>query len=138
MLSAPTSIHGKTEGSDRGAMAWVEDETWVLEQGVDGLLTFELFADEAETTPWQFTGYDVNATIADLSGRTVYPVTVDANPATGTVRLIALEATVAQLRPGRPYRYDCLMVAPGATLADDQFLAAGTVTVAKRSSQRDP
>ena len=88
-------------------MAWVEDETWELEQGVDGLLTFELFADDAATTVWPFTGYDVNATISDLSGRTVYPVTVDANPAAGTVRLIALEATVAQLRPGRPYRYDC-------------------------------
>lgn len=119
-------------------MAWVEDETWELEQGVDGLLTFELFADDAETTPWVFAGYDVNAAISDVSGRTVYPVTVDADPAAGTVRLIALEATVAQLRPGRPYRYDCLMVAPGATLADDQFLVAGTVTVAKRSSRRDP
>ena len=119
-------------------MAWVEDETWELEQGVDGLLTFELFADDAATTVWPFTGYDVNATISDLSGRTIYPVTVDADPAAGTVRLIALEATDAQLRPGRPYRYDCLMVAPGATLADDPFLAAGPVTVAKRSSRRDP
>ena len=119
-------------------MAWVEGRTWNMEQGIDGLLEFRMFSDAAKTTPWLFTGYDVNATISDISGRHTYPVTVDANADTGIVRLIALEATVELFRPGRPYRYDCIMVAPGFSLADDHFLAAGPVVVAKRSSRRDP
>lgn len=119
-------------------MAWVEGETWELEQGIDGLLSFELYSNDAATTPWLFTGYDVNATISDVRGRTIWPLTVAADPSTGKVDLIAPEATVAQLRVGRPYRYDCIMVAPGGTAADDHFLAAGPVTVALRSSRRDP
>ena len=119
-------------------MAWVEGRTWELEQGRDNPLSFRLWADTAKTTPWIFTGYDVNATISDASGRNVYPVTVEADAALGTVRLIALEATVAQLRPGKAYRYDCLMVAPGSTVADDHCLATGPVTVALRTTRRDP
>jgi hypothetical protein len=119
-------------------MAWVEGKTWELEQGRDNPLSFRLWADTAKTTPWVFTGYDVNATISDITGRHVYPVTVEADAALGTVRLIALEATVALLRPGRAYRYDCLMVAPGGLLADDPFLAAGPASVFIRSTRRDP
>jgi hypothetical protein len=119
-------------------VAWVEGRTWELEQGRDNPFWFTLWADTAKTRPWVFTGYDVNATISDASGRNVYPVTVEADAALGTVRLIALEATVAQLRPGKAYRYDCLMVAPGASLGDDPFLAAGPAIVAIRSTRRDP
>lgn len=119
-------------------MAWLEDKPWRLEQGIDNLLSFQLWADTGKTQPWVFTGYDVNATISDESGRNVYPLTVQADANAGTVRLIALEATVAQLKPGRQYRYDCLMVAPGSTLADDSFLVAGPSTIAKRSTRRDP
>ena len=119
-------------------MAWVKDRAWELEQGIDNPLSFRLWEDAAKTIPWQFTGYDVNATISDTSGRTVYPVTVESDPANGIVRLIALEATVAKLRPGKVYRYDCLMIAPGAAIADDSFLATGPAGVAIRSSRRDP
>lgn len=119
-------------------MAWTENRAWVLEQGRDNPRSFKLWADSAKTQPWVFTGYDINASISDESGRNVYPLTVEADAAAGTVRLIALEATLAQLKPSKIYRYDCLMVAPGALLADDPFLVAGPVTIAKRSSRRDP
>jgi hypothetical protein len=118
-------------------MAWLEGETWAMEQGIDALLTLELYKDAAATDPWLFPSWDVNATVSDEKGRTVYPVTVDANPSTGVVRLILPEAIVNTLRVGRPYRYDCIMVAPGNLAADDHHLAAGPVTVALRTSRRD-
>jgi hypothetical protein len=119
-------------------VAWVEDETWPMEQGIDALLELQLFTDQAGTVPWPFTGWDVNATVSDARGREVFPVTVDVNAAGGVVKLILPEATVNTLRVGRPYRYDCLMVAPGSVVADDHHLAAGPVTVALRTSRRDP
>lgn len=119
-------------------MAWVEGETWAAEQGVDALKVFELFSDTAQTQPWDFTGWDVNATVSDAKGRNVYPVTVDAEPADGLVRLILPEAVVNTLKVGGEYRYDCLMVPPGAEPADDHYLATGPFTVALRTSRRDP
>jgi hypothetical protein len=118
-------------------VAWVEGETWELEQGLDGRLEFRLFEDDAGENPWAFTGWDVNATLSDQKGRTVYPVEVDADAASGIVRLILPESTVNSLRVGRPYRYDCLMVAPGDGVADDHSLASGPATVALRTSRRD-
>lgn len=119
-------------------MAWVENETWAMEQGIDALLELQLFEDSAGTEPWSFAGWDVNATVSDIKGRTIYPVTVNATAATGVVRLIFPEALVNELRVGKPYRYDCLMVAPGNVVADDHHLAAGPVTVALRTTRRDP
>lgn len=119
-------------------MAWVEGETWAMEQGVDALKVFELYANTAQTTPWQFIGWDVNATVSDEKGRTIYPVTVDANASTGVVRLIFPEALVNSLKVGDGYRYDVLMVPPTAGLADDYYLATGPITVALRTSRRDP
>lgn len=119
-------------------MAWVEGETWKAEQGIDALKVFELFSDSAQTVAWQFVGWDVNATVSDEKGRTVYPVTVDAAPTLGRVRLILPEAIVNELKVGGAYRYDCLMVPPGATAADDHYLATGPFTVSLRSSRRDP
>jgi hypothetical protein len=119
-------------------VAWVEGETWAMEQGIDALLELQLYSNTAATVAWPFTGWDVNATVSDERGRTVFPVTVNANAATGVVRLILPEALVNGLRVGRPYRYDCLMVAPGNVAADDHHLAAGPVTVALRTTRRDP
>lgn len=119
-------------------MAWVEGETWAMEQGIDALKVFELFSDTAQTVAWQFVGWDVNATVTDEKGRNVYAVTVDASPTLGRVRLILPEATVNTLKVGGSYRYDVLMVPPGVTVADDHFLATGPVTVALRSTRRDP
>lgn len=119
-------------------MAWVEGETWQMEQGVDALKVFELFSNTAQTTPFVFTGWDVNATVSDERGRTVYPVTVETQPANGVVRLIFPEVLVNTLKTSGEYRYDCLMVPPGALAADDHFLATGPVTVALRTSRRDP
>ena len=118
-------------------MAWVEDETWEMEQGLDALKIFELFSDTAQTEAWPFLNWDVNATVSDEKGRTIYPVTVQATPSQGRVRLILPEAIVNTLKVGGAYRYDCIMVPPGATQADDNFLATGAVTVALRSSRRD-
>jgi hypothetical protein len=119
-------------------VAWVENETWGMEQGIDALKVFELFSDTAQTTPWSFVGWDVNATVSDIKARTIYPVTVTTTPAQGLVQLILPEAIVNTLKVGGAYRYDCLMVPPGATQADDNFLATGLATVALRSSRRDP
>jgi hypothetical protein len=118
-------------------MAWVDGHTWAMEQGIDALLTLELYEDTAATEPWVFTGWDVNATVSDEKGRTVWPVTVDADADGGVVRLVFPEASVNALKVGRTYRYDCLMVAPGAATADDHVLAAGPVTVALRTTRRD-
>ena len=118
-------------------MAWVENETWTMEQGIDALKVFELFSDSEQATPFVFTGWDVNATVSDANGNKVYPVTVETEPANGVVRLILPEATVNGLDVGGQYRYDCLMVPPGATAADDHYLATGTVTIAFRSTRRD-
>ncbi|NDE17903.1 hypothetical protein EBZ80_23560 [bacterium] len=118
-------------------MAWVENETWEMEQGKDALKIFELYSNTAQTTPWSFVGWDVNATISDDKGRSVIPVTVETIPASGIVRLILLEAAVNSLKVGGTYRYDCLMVPPGSATADDHFLATGPVTVALRTTRRD-
>ena len=119
-------------------MAWVEGDEWEMEQGIDALKTFALFSDAAQTIAWQFVGWDVNATISDSRGRVIFPVTVDAAPTLGTVRLILPEATVNTLKVGGSYRYDCLMVPPGVTAADDHFLSTGPVTVKLRTTRRDP
>lgn len=118
-------------------MAWVDGEVWEMEQGRDALIEFRMYEDAAKAEPWVFTGWDVNATVSDPKGRTIYPVTVDADPAGGVVRLILPEATVNSLRVGKPYRYDCLMVAPGNAVADDHHLAAGPAMVALRTTRRD-
>jgi len=118
-------------------MAWIEDEPWEMEQGIDALKVFELFSNTAQTVPWQFVGWDVNATISDDRGKTIYAVTVDAAPTLGRIRLILPEATVNSLKVGGAYRYDCLMVPPGVTAADDHFVATGPVTVALRTTRRD-
>lgn len=117
-------------------MAWIENETWAMEQGIDALKIFELFSDTAQTVPYVFTGSDVNATVSDANGRNVYPVTVETVPASGIIRLILPEAIVNSLKVGGTYRYDCLMVPPGPV--NDYFVATGPVTVALRSSRRDP
>ena len=116
-------------------MAWIEDEPWEMEQGKDALKMFELV--DASGNPWTFVGWDVNATVSDARGRTVYPVTVTTDASGGDVQLMLPEATVNELRVGGEYRYDCLMVPPGVTPGDDHFLATGPVTVALRSTRRD-
>lgn len=117
-------------------MAWVEGETWAMEQGIDALKVFELV--NTSGTAWSFVNWDVNATVSDAKGRTIYQVAVETEPSNGVVRLILSEDVVNTLKVGGDYRYDCLMVPPGATAADDHFLATGPVTVALRSTRRDP
>lgn len=119
-------------------MAWVENEPWRMEQGIDALFELHLFEDQAGTQPWPFVGWSVIATVSDARGRLLYPVTVDANETSGIVRLILPEAFVNTLRATRRYRYDCLMVAPGNAAADDHHLAAGPATVALRTTRRNP
>lgn len=118
-------------------MAWVEDEPWEMEQGKDASLEFRLWEDDAATTPWLFSGWQLKATVSDQRGRVVYPATIESSPANGIVRLILPKEIVNILKPSRPYRYDVLMVAPGVGTADDHFLAAGPVTVALRTSREE-
>jgi len=118
-------------------VAWVENEPWDLEQGIDGVKIFHLFSNTAQTEAWPFVGFDVNATISDDKGRNIIPVTVDANPAQGTIRLIFPEAQVNQLKVGGAYRYDVLLVPQDTLPANDHFLATGPVTVALRTTRRD-
>lgn len=119
-------------------MAWVEDEPWEMEQGLDASKIFELFEDDEQTQPWQFVGWDINASIIDQKGRKVFDVTVNAYPLNGRVILILPEASVNSLKTDYPYSYDCLMIPPGSNQADDHFLAAGPVQVSIRGTRRDP
>lgn len=119
-------------------MAWIEGETWEMEQGIDALKIFQLYEDQAQTTPWPFEGWDVNATISDINGHALYPVTVETVPLSGLIRLIFPESLVNSLKINGSYRYDCLMVSPGSVLADDHFLATGLVMVTMRTTRRDP
>jgi hypothetical protein len=116
-------------------MAWIEDEPWPIEQGIDAVKIFELVDDEGD--PWPFDNWDVNATISDPEWGTIYAVTVSVDYQNSIINLILPESIVNTLQPGRSYTYDCLLVAPGDTVADDYFLATGPVTVALRTSRRD-
>ena len=119
-------------------MAWVENEPWELEQGIDGVKIFHLFTDAAQTVPWSFVGFDVNATISDDKGRNVIPITVNADTEQGTIRLIFPETQVNLLKVGGAYRYDVLLIPLDLLPANDHFLATGPVTVALRTTRRDP
>lgn len=118
-------------------MAWIKNLLWEMEQGKDAELIFQLCSDEEGSEPWTFVGWDVNSTIRDSTGETVFDVTVESKPAEGEIRLILPEAMVNTLRPSKPYVHECLMVAPGSMPADDYFVAVGPVTVALRSTRRD-
>lgn len=119
-------------------MAWIDDEPWGLEQGVDGVKIFELYEDTEQTIPWQFVGWDINATLSDEKGGSIVPLTVDAEPSLGIVKLIIPEAQVNAMKPGKVFRYDALLVSPGGLATDDHFLVAGTVSVSLRTTRRDP
>lgn len=118
-------------------MAWVEGEIWEMEQGIDAVLSFELYSDDAGTEEWPFTGWDVNATVSDLKAKTVFPCTVTTAPSDGKITLIFPKILVDQLKPSREHRYDCIMIAPGNVQADDHFLATGPISLGVRSSRRD-
>jgi hypothetical protein len=119
-------------------VAWVEDQTWPLEQGLDGKATFELFSNAQQTEEWPFIGWDVNAVLSDEKQRQKYTLTTVTDAVNGVVDVIAPEALVNSLRAGRKYWLNVLMVAPGSTLADDHHLAFMPVTVAARPARRDP
>lgn len=118
-------------------MAWVT-KTWEMEQGKDALLPLRFWANSAKTVPWPFIGWDINATVSDTKGRTIYPVTIRSEPENGLLDLIFPESLVNALKAGRTYRYDCGGWPPGSTAGDDHFLATGSVVVALRTSRRDP
>jgi hypothetical protein len=119
-------------------VAWVKNETWPLEQGIDGKARFELFEDAEETEAWPFPGWDVKAVLSDEKQRQKYTLTTVVDAINGVVDVIAPEALVNSLRIGKKYWLNVLMVAPGTTLADDHHLAFMPVTVEARSARRDP
>ena len=119
-------------------MAWVEGQTVTLEQGLDGVVTFELFANTALTQPWPFPSWDVNAVLSDEKGRTSYAATTIADALNGIVKVIIPEAIVNSLKVTKPWFLNVLMVAPGNAQADDHHLAYLPVTVVPRSARRDP
>lgn len=119
-------------------MAWVENQTWEMEQGIDAQLILRLYSDEAGTVPWQFPNYDVNGVIRNRVGTIVSPLIVSTTPSQGEIKLILSESVVNTLNPSELYTYECLLVAPGSTTADDYFVAVGPATVALRTTRRDP
>lgn len=118
-------------------MAWVESEAITLEQGLDGLVKFELFNDGAMTEPWPFPSWDVNAVLSDEKGRTSYALTTVVDAINGIVNVIVPEAVVNSLKVTKGWFLDVLMVAPGNVQADDHHLAYLPVTVAARPARRD-
>ena len=119
-------------------MAWVEGEAVKLEQGLDGLVTFELFANTALTQPWPFPSWDVNAVLSDEKQRTSYTLTTIVDALNGIIKVIIPEAIVNSLKTTKTWFLNVLMVAPGNTQADDHHLAHLPVTVAARPARRDP
>lgn len=119
-------------------MAWVENQTVTLEQGLDGLITFEMFNDTALTQAWPFPSWDVNAVLSDEKQRTQYALTTIIDAVNGIVKVIVPEAIVNALKTTKSYVIDVLMVAPGSTQADDHHLAFLLVTVTPRPARRDP
>jgi hypothetical protein len=119
-------------------MAWVEGEAVKLEQGLDGLVTFELFANTALTQPWPFPSWDVNAVLSDEKQRTSYTLTTIVDALNGIIKVIIPEAIVNSLKTTKTWFLNVLMVAPGNTQADDHHLAYLPVTVAARPARRDP
>jgi len=116
-------------------MAWVENLTWEMEQGLPGVLELRIFSDEAGTTPWPFTGWQVKATVSDEEGQVLYPITPVLDAANGIVKLKLPESSVNQLNAEQAYRYDALMISPEG-LEADLFLATGPVLVSLRSTRR--
>jgi hypothetical protein len=119
-------------------MAWVEGEAVKLEQGLDGLVTFELFANTGLTQPWPFPSWDVNAVLSDEKQRTSYTLTTIVDALNGIIKVIIPEAIVNSLKTTKTWFLNVLMVAPGSTQADDHHLAYLPVTVAARPARRDP
>ena len=117
-------------------MAWIENELWIMEQGLDASIEFHLFTDQTGTIPWPFLLWQLKATLSDETGKTVLNLTIETEPQNGVVRLRLPELTVNTLRPIQTYRYDCLMIAPGNMQGDDHYLATGPVKVALRTSRR--
>ena len=115
-------------------MAWVEGEPLTWEQGLDGLVTFELFANNQ---PWPFPSWDVNAVLSDEKQRVKYNLTVIADAIAGTIQVIAPEAIINSLRATKNYVLNVIMVAPGNLQADDHHLAFLPVTIATRPARRD-
>ena len=118
-------------------MAWIEGETWEMEQGIDAALSFELYSDDEGTQEWSFTGWDVNASVSDPRTRTIYPVTTVTTPSDGKLTLIFPAQLVNNLSTSKTYQYDAVLIAPGNVDADDHFLVTGPVTVEVRSSRKD-
>ncbi len=118
-------------------MAWVEGQSVVWEQGLDGLVTFEMFSNTQQTQPWPFPSWDVNAVLSDEKQRTKYDLTVITDALAGIVKVIAPEAVINGLRTSRKYVLNVIMVAPGNLQADDHHLAFLPVTIAPRPARRD-
>ena len=119
-------------------MAWVEGESIIWEQGIDGACEFEMFANDAQTQPWPFPSWDVNSVLSDESQRNKYTLTTITDPINGIVKVIAPESLLNSLKTTKKYFLNTILVAPGNVVADDHHLAFIPVTIAKRPARRDP
>jgi hypothetical protein len=118
-------------------VAWVENKTWELEQGIDGRLELKLWADTAKTTPWSFTGWTLYGFVSDSKRSEIYALDLSgSNATTGSIVAILPEATVNSLKVGREWFYDLLAVAPGSVLADDTHIAFGPALPTFRPARR--
>lgn len=114
-------------------MAWVEDKTWIIEQGAPAPMIFDCWANQAKTQPFLFTGWDINATVYDERGRQLYPCGVAVS--SGRVSLSITDEQSEELKPGKTYFYDAIAVPPAN--AQKYFFAQGPVTVELRKSRED-
>lgn len=117
-------------------MAWVEGQTWTMEQGIDALIEMRLFSNTAQTTPWVFTGWTVLGVIGNANNKKVAECVIQSTPASGIVRFILPEASVNALVAGREYYFDALFIAPTPDLADDYHAAYLPVAVKSRPARR--
>lgn len=118
-------------------MAWLDNYTWSLEQGVAARLELRLFADEARTQPWLFTNWIIYGFVSNRTRSEIYQLDMtQSNAATGSLIAIMPEATVNGLTVGREYFFDLLGIAPGTDPADDHHIAFGQAVPLFRPARR--
>ena len=118
-------------------MAWVEGQTWKLEQGIDARLELRLWANTARSAPFIFTGWTMYGFVSDTKRIEIYELNLsESDPATGSLVAILPEVTVNGLKVSKEWVYNILGVAPGTEPADDVHIAFGPAVPTFRPARR--
>lgn len=118
-------------------MAWIEDYSWTMEQGIAARLELKMFADTLKTEPWIFTNWIFYGFVSDSKRAEIYQLDLsESDAATGSLVAILPEASVNTLKLGKEYFFNLLAIAPGTEPADDHHVAFGRAVPAFRPARR--